>query len=209
MVQRSMRWLFGLGLAGALAAGCGPSKRTIRIPESVVPNPKSREAQRQVMPPYVVKMSDGKRVFVAEIPVSHATGTFSTSIPLDLAELESATTTPETEADRELIEAKKASGEAVPKTEPGEPAKAKSYLATLARVQDLFKRRQHELALIELTSLERDYADDKRILEMKGTLLWKLGRNKQARAAWERVLALDPTNVIVAQALEQLGEDGD
>ena len=87
MVQRSMRWLFGLGLAGALAAGCGPSKRTIRIPESVVPNPKSREAQRQVMPPYVVKMSDGKRVFVAEIPVSHATGECLQHLPLLAAQV--------------------------------------------------------------------------------------------------------------------------
>ncbi|MCK6548206.1 tetratricopeptide repeat protein [Myxococcota bacterium] len=209
MGLRSIACLLGIGVAGALAAGCGSAKRTIRIPESVVANPKSREAQRQVMPPYVVKMSDGKRVFVAEIPVAHATGTFSTSIPLDLAALESGTATPETEADREIIEAKKASGEAVPKAEPGEPAKAKSYLATLAKVQDLFKRRQHELALIELTSLERDFPDDQRILEMKGTLLWRLGRNKQARAAWERVLALDPDNTIVAQALEQLGEDGE
>src|SRR5205085_816172 len=101
------------------------------------------------------------------------------------------------------------SGEKVTAPAPGEPVKSRSYLATLARVNALYKKRQYELALIDLTKLDRDYPDDERILEMKGTLYWKLHRTKQAKEAWERVLALDPNNAMVAQALEQLSQDGE
>jgi tetratricopeptide (TPR) repeat protein len=193
-----------------LGAACSGSKRTIRIPESVVANPKNKkEHERQAMEPYVVKMSDGKHVYELRIPAGLTTGAYQASIPLDYGEFEAEGTTGQTEADREIIDAKKASGEPTPKEKPGEAPKARSYLGTLAKVNALFKKRQYELALIELTALDREYPEDERILEMKGTLLWKLKRPKQAREAWERVLAINPNNTVVAQALEQLAQDGE
>jgi Tfp pilus assembly protein PilF len=55
-----------------------------------------------------------------------------------------------------------------------------------------------------VVDLEKDYPDDERILEMKGTLAWKLKNTKLARESWERVLQLNPNNTAVAQALESL-----
>jgi tetratricopeptide (TPR) repeat protein len=195
-------------LASCIA--CSGQKRVIRIPESVIANPRSKdEKSRQSLEPYVIKMSDGKRTYQVQIPVNQATGSFSTSIPLDFGEMEMEANLPQTEADREIIDSKKKSGEPTPKEEPGAPPKSRSYLTTLHRVNELFKRKQYELALIDLTKLDREYPDDERVLEMKGTLYWKLRRNKLAREAWERVLALNPNNAVVASALEQLNQDGE
>jgi tetratricopeptide (TPR) repeat protein len=196
----------------AMSTACSSQKRTIRIPDSVVANPRSKDSpnRQAAIQPYVIKMSDGKHTYQVEIPVSSATGAISTSIPLDLGDMElEPVNAPQTEADREIIEAKKKSGEPTPKEDPGAQPKTRSYLATLHRVNDLYKKRQYELALIDLTKLDHDYPDDERLLEMKGTLYWKLRRPKQAREAWERVLALNPNNAVVAQALEQMNQDGD
>jgi tetratricopeptide (TPR) repeat protein len=191
-------------------SACSSPKRTIRIPESVVPNPKGKTADKSTAQPFVIKVADGKRTFQIEVPSEQISGAINASIPLDLDTLESfGEETQQTEADREIIDAKEAAGEKTPKTAPGESAKSKSYLATLARVNELYKKRQYEIALIEITSLDREYPDDERILSMKGTLYWKLKRMKQAREAWERVLALNPDNTQVAQALEQLNQDGE
>lgn len=206
-------WISRIALLGLalVPVACSAPKRTIRIPESVVTNPRNKpKEQSSPMQPYVIKMSDGKRTYQIEIPVNQATGAFSTSIPLDLDRLEAETSDrPQTEADREIIEAKRAAGEKTPKIDPNHEHKTRSYLATLARVNELFKKRQYELALIELTGLDREYPDDERVLEMKGTLYFKLRRPKQAREAWERVLALNPDNATVAQALEQLSQESD
>jgi predicted RNA polymerase sigma factor len=199
-------------LVAFMLVGCSSPKRTIRIPESVVPNPKNKGSEKVASDrPYVIKMSDGKRTIQLEIPADKTKRAYSTAIPLNIDELESAPSREmtQTEADREINDAKAAAGEKIPETAPGEEPKARSYLATLARVGDLYKRRQYEIALIELTALDREYPDDERILSMKGTLYWKLKRPKQAREAWERVLALNPENAQVAQALEQLGQDGE
>lgn len=198
-----------IALGSLSDTACGSSKRTIRIPDSVVPNPKSKDgAARPAIPPYVIKMSDGKRIYQVEIPNPDGRAV-SSEIPLESGGLATENDIPQTEADKEIIEAKRARGEPTPKAEDGGPAKTRSYLATLGRVTRLFRKRQYELALIDLTALDREYPDDERILEMKGTLYSKLRRMKQAREAWERVLALNPSNTVVAQALEQLSQDGE
>jgi hypothetical protein len=83
-----------------------------------------------------------------------------------------------------------------------------SYLLTLAKVKDLYKTRNYELALVELVALEKEYPDDERIMSMKGSLYEKLGRRQLAREAWEAVLALNPYNLQVAEALQRLGKGG-
>ena len=81
-----------------------------------------------------------------------------------------------------------------------------SYLLTLAKVKDLYRTRNYELALVELVALEREYPEDERIMSMKGSLYEKLGRRQLAREAWEGVLALNPYNLQVAEALQRLGK---
>jgi tetratricopeptide (TPR) repeat protein len=191
-----------------LLASCGSNTRTIRIPESAVANPRKKKTPEPKPQPYVVKMSDGQRTWQIEIPVQTGSPSFSASIPLDLGALAaSPPMAPQTEADREIIEAKKAAGEKVPEAKPGEEGKAQSYLGTIARVRELYKRRQYEMALVDLVALDRQYPDDVRILEMKGTLYMRLNRPKEARKAWERALSLDPNNESVARALEQLEDE--
>lgn len=188
------------------AAGCKTDTRTIRIPDAVVDNPETPDRPDPAIRPYVIKMSDGRRTWQVEIPVHPGSGSFSAAIPLDLGEVVAESTAPPaSEADREIIEAKKKAGEKVPASaEAG--GQTQSYLQTLARVRALYARRQYEIALVELVALDRQYPDDVRILSMKGTLYRRMGRLDEAKRAWERALALDPDDQVVARALEGLEE---
>jgi hypothetical protein len=90
---------------------------------------------------------------------------------------------------------------------PGGAATPKSsYLLTLAKVKDLYRTRNYEIALVELVALEREYPNDERILSMKGSLYEKVGRKQLARESWEAVLAINPYNLQVAEALQRLGK---
>lgn len=208
MMHRAHRpFLTAAGIALAMASACSSSKRTIRIPDSILQNPRSpggARASRRSVEPYVIKMSDGHRTWQIEIPASEAAGAFQAVVPLNLGETAlAAPGAPQTEADREI----QADSPKPAKTDGAQPTTtARSYLGTLARVKALFKRRQYELALVELVALDREYPDDPKILEMKGTLYWKMRRPKLAREAWERVLTLEPDNTPVARALEDLQE---
>jgi tetratricopeptide (TPR) repeat protein len=106
-------------------------------------------------------------------------------------------------------------GEAKPAAEkraarkPGDdkPQSAKaSYLLTLARVKDLYRSKQYELALVELTELDRQYPDDEHILSMKGSLYERLGNKNLAREAWQQTLRINPYNLAVLEALQRLGK---
>ncbi len=180
-------------------AACGGSQRTVRIPESVMAKPGAKKKPASALQPYVIKMSDGQRTWQIEIPASAGNGAFQAVVPLELGAPppEGSAGAPENAADREIKRNK------APKPE-GTPETSQSYLSSLARVNALFRKRQYELALIELTKLEQAYPEDERVLEMKGTLYWRLRKPKLAREAWERVLAINPDNTIVAQALENL-----
>ena len=67
-----------------------------------------------------------------------------------------------------------------------------SYLLTLAKVKDLYRSRNYEIALVELVALEREYPNDERIMSMKGSLYEKLGRRQLARESWDAVLSINP-----------------
>jgi hypothetical protein len=86
------------------------------------------------------------------------------------------------------------------------PTPRASYLLTLAKVKDLYRSRNYEIALVELVALEREYPNDERILSMKGSLYEKVGRRQLARESWEAVLAINPYNLQVAEALQRLGK---
>jgi tetratricopeptide (TPR) repeat protein len=96
-----------------------------------------------------------------------------------------------------------------PGRKPGDdkPTSAKaSYLLTLARVKDLYRTRQYELALVELTELDRQYPEDEHILSMKGSLYERLGNKNLAREAWQQTLRINPYNLAVLEALQRLGK---
>ena len=96
-----------------------------------------------------------------------------------------------------------------PARKPGDdkpPAAKASYLLTLARVKELYRTRQYELALVELTELDRQYPDDEHILSMKGSLYERLGNKNLAREAWQQTLRINPYNLAVLEALQRLGK---
>jgi tetratricopeptide (TPR) repeat protein len=97
-----------------------------------------------------------------------------------------------------------------PPRKPGDdkpPSARSSYLLTLAKVKDLYKARQYELALVELAELDRQYPEDEHILSMKGSLYERLGNKRLAREAWEQTLRINPFNLPVSQALESLRKE--
>jgi tetratricopeptide (TPR) repeat protein len=86
------------------------------------------------------------------------------------------------------------------------PAAKASYLLTLARVKDMYRNRQYELALVELVELERQYPDDEHILSMKGSLAERLGQKQMAREAWQQALRINPYNLAILEALQRLSK---
>jgi len=81
-----------------------------------------------------------------------------------------------------------------------------SYLLTLARVKDLYRAKQYELALVELAELDRQYPDDEHILSMKGSLYERLGNIALAREAWQSALRINSNNLSVMDALDRLNK---
>ena len=96
-----------------------------------------------------------------------------------------------------------------PVRKPGDdkpPAAKASYLLTLAKVKELYRTRQYELALVEIGELDRQYPDDEHILSMKGSLYERLGNKNLAREAWQQTLRINPYNLAVLEALQRLGK---
>ncbi|MFO0725046.1 MAG: hypothetical protein U1E65_14800 [Myxococcota bacterium] len=181
--------------------GCAGAPRTIKIPDSAI-LPPGKPGEPKKTEPYVVKWTDGRHVFEIKVPGSDKPGPFTASVPLDV-EGSGAEAAPETAADQEIRQAREVPADAK-KAEENSKKPLPSYLGTLAKVSALFRKKQFELALVELVNLEQSYPDDERLLEMKGTLYLRLKKPKLAKEAWERVLVLNPDNTIVAQALENL-----
>ena len=110
---------------------------------------------------------------------------------------------------KDVKAAKDRKGRTTPAGAPGAdkpPAAKASYLLTLARVKDMYRARQYELALVELVELERQYPDDEHILSMKGSLAERLGQKQMAREAWQQALRINPYNLAILEALQRLGK---
>jgi tetratricopeptide (TPR) repeat protein len=207
--------------AAALAAACSTplSPKLLSVPPEMsraVPPPPV--AARPGSPPpkmelrgpsndtkYVVRLAEGGRVWEVELPES--AGGYEVRVPLAGGPLEQMTS-----ADEELLAdstAKAATG-ALPEAGSGKAvdakgaAKKKSYLGSLAKVNEMYVAKKYELALIEVVSLEKEYPQDSRILSMKGSLYLKLGKHKLAREAWEKALQINPNDQALAEALREL-----
>jgi tetratricopeptide (TPR) repeat protein len=170
---------------------------------------------------YVVRMTDGRREWEVEFPdarygsevrVPLKNGGHQIKLAGDRSNL--------TAADRELQEEARTTREKAdpydlmdqpkPAEKPTKVKKAKtSYLVGVAQIRELYDARNLEIALVQLVELEKEYPNDEKLLSMKGSIYRKMGKNGLARAAWERVLALNPDNTNVAAALRALAEEED
>ena len=167
----------------APAAGTASPKAPAAPQRLVSPKVPTQESQR-----YTLRLVERGRVWELELPES--SGGYEVRIPLGPG-----IETP-TAADQEMLAGK---------TPP--EGRSKSYLATLAKLGEMYSSHRYELALIEVVDLEQQYPKDPRLLAMKGSLYQKLGKAALAREAWKKALEIDPSDTIVAEALRALKEE--
>lgn len=84
------------------------------------------------------------------------------------------------------------------------PKQSPSYTLGIAKVNDLYKRRQYEYALVEVNTLLAYYPNSPQLNKMKGTVLVKMHNLPLAELAWIKVLELDPQDRVVRAALDKL-----
>jgi tetratricopeptide (TPR) repeat protein len=169
--------------AASTASPAGPPATHASLaPQRPVPAVATDPAQR-----YTLRLVERGRVWELELPEN--AGAYEVRIPLGPG-----IETP-TAADQEML------GNTPP------AGSSKSYLASLAKVGEMYANHRFELALIEIVDLEQQYPKDARILAMKGSLYRKLGKGALAREAWKKALELDPSDTTVAEALRALKEE--
>ncbi len=171
-------------VAGAPAspAAAPAAPKTAGTARLASPVPPTLDSQR-----YTLRLVERGRVWEVELPES--TGGYEVRIPLGPG------IEPPTAADQEMLG----------KTPPD--GRSKSYLATLAKLSEMYAAHRYELALIEVVDLEQAYPKDARLLAMKGSLYQKLGKAALAREAWKKALEINPTDTTVAEALRALKEE--
>ncbi|WP_141732547.1 tetratricopeptide repeat protein [Oligoflexus tunisiensis] len=84
------------------------------------------------------------------------------------------------------------------------PEQGPSYTLGLARIMELYKKRDYEYALIEVNQLLTFYPNAARLYKMKGTILMKTGDLQLAERAWLRAAELDPKDRALQKGLERL-----
>ena len=167
--------------AAAPTTAAGAAAKPVPPPQKLVsPAVPTQASQR-----YTLRLVERGRVWEVELPES--TGGYEVRIPLGPG-----IETP-TAADQEMLAGK---------TPP--EGRSKSYLATLAKLAEMYSAHRYELALIEAVDLEQQYPKEARIEAMKGSLYQKLGKTELAREAWKKALELDPSDTMVAEALRGL-----
>jgi len=212
------------GLLAGLFWACEPTRRTLVIPDEMrakKPPPAKKgkgtvESPRVVEPltpqhpgTYTVRLAESGRLWEVDLPQS--SGGYQVRVPL-------AGGTPggipemATEADQQIYApASGADGGTVVTADgklvdPRTGYAQKSYLGSLAKVNELYRAKRFELALVELVNLEQQFPEDARILAMKGSLLVRLRKIPQAREAYERALAINPEDIGLAEALREISE---
>lgn len=89
---------------------------------------------------------------------------------------------------------------------PDGPAQSPSYTLGIAKVNQYFKERNFELALVELNNLLAFYPNSPKLLKMKGTLLVKTGNRELAMRSWQRALDLAPNDLALRNSINRLNE---
>jgi len=89
---------------------------------------------------------------------------------------------------------------------PEGPVQSPSYTLGIARVNQHFKNRNFELALVELNNILAYYPNSPKLLKMKGTLLLKTGNHELAMRSWQRALDLAPQDLALQNSIYRLNE---
>lgn len=84
------------------------------------------------------------------------------------------------------------------------PKQAPSYTLGIIRINDNYKKRNYELALIELNNLLAFYPNSPQLHKMKGTVLLKLRNLQLAELAWIKAMELSPHDKALQNALQRL-----
>jgi len=84
------------------------------------------------------------------------------------------------------------------------PEQSPSYSMGVAKVNDFFKKRDFEYALIEINNLLAFYPTSPKLHKMKGTVHVRMRNLQLAELAWIRALDLDPTDTSLRKALGRL-----
>jgi len=86
----------------------------------------------------------------------------------------------------------------------GGPRQAPSYMLGIAKVNELYKRRQYEFALVELNQMIAFYPNSPQLHKMKGTVLIKMRNLPLAELAWIKALQLTPQDKGLQNGLAKL-----
>ena len=153
---------------------------------------------------YIVEIPNGAEDYDISIPM--------TSLPQDegkikvqnpqLTDRELLATMPgpsqDQERDRSMLEDAMGVGSA------DGPEQGPSYSLGLAKIMELYKKRDYEYALIEVNQLLAYYPNAARLYKMKGTVLLKTGDLQLAEKAWRRAAELDPNDRGIQKGIERL-----
>jgi tetratricopeptide (TPR) repeat protein len=164
---------------------------------------------------FVIRSVKGGAEYIVEIP--HGAADYDISIPMtalpnddgqikvqnpQLTDRELLSTMPgpsqDQERDRSMLEEAMGVGAAEG------PEQGPSYSLGLARIMDLYKKRNYEYALIEVNQLLAYYPNAARLYKMKGTILLKTGDLLLAEKAWLRAAELDPADRAIQRGIERL-----
>lgn len=174
--------------------------------------------------PFVVRSAVGSREYTVEIPDNSTK--YDIQIPIaelgpDTFDAPGMTTNARyanpANTDKELVSAlpdlgKSRSGKtelldaAFGVAKPDGPTQSPSYTLGIARINQHFKSREFELALVELNNLIAFYPNSPKLLKMKGTLLVKTGNRELAMKSWQRALDLAPSDSALKMSINRLNE---
>ena len=79
-----------------------------------------------------------------------------------------------------------------------------SYVLGIAKVNQHYKRREYEYAMVELNNLLAFYPNSPKLHKMKGTVLVRMGSLELAERAWVRAQQLEPDDASLNNGLRQL-----
>ena len=84
------------------------------------------------------------------------------------------------------------------------PKQAPSYTLGLAKINEYYKQKQFELALIEINNLLSFYPTAVQLLKMKGTVHVKMQDLVLAERSWSKALELSPGDALLKRGLDRL-----
>jgi tetratricopeptide (TPR) repeat protein len=164
---------------------------------------------------FVIRSVKGGAEYIVEIP--HGAEDYDISIPMtalptddgkikvqnpQLTDRELLSTMPgpsqDQERDRSVLE------DAMGVATPEGPEQGPSYSLGLAKIMELYKKRDYEYALIEVNQLLAYYPNAARLYKMKGTILLKTGDVQLAEKAWLRAAELDPSDRAIQKGIERI-----